>query len=450
MINGGKVIDSGGFGCIFLPHIICNKVKKGKDKKNKTKKITKMMLNRYASDEYNEIMKIKDLVKKIDNYENYFVVKNIELCKIKSLSDIDLEQFEKCTALQKYDITRKNIRQNFEKISIVNIPYAGITIEKFIETNYSISKFIHLNKLLINLLNKAIIPMNRMGVYHSDLKGSNMLINDSHKNVRLIDWGLTVVHRNKYFNTIPNKWKNRPFQFNVPFEIILLSDSFIDQFGKFLENIDTVNNTYQTNLFDFVNNFVYIWLNERGKGHISYIHNIFSMLKIVSVVGKESNNESPDSDLTEIDTASNLSSLRKTFSKYKLSIDFISHYLVFILKNHTDTNEDGNFTLITYMNNIFRHKTDIWGFVISYLPIFEVLNNNKNKLNDGDRLLHTLLADLLINNLYTPKATQLDIPSINKQLLSISDRLSQFKNSTFNTKNIKSHLNSLESPATIL
>jgi hypothetical protein len=120
---GGQVINSGGFGCIFLPEIVC----KNKQKRDNTRKISKMMLNRHASDEYNQIMKIKQVVNKIPNYGNYFVIKDINLCKIKKLSDDDLKHYqEKCSALQKYQITKKNIRKSLNKISIVNIPYAGI------------------------------------------------------------------------------------------------------------------------------------------------------------------------------------------------------------------------------------------------------------------------------------------------------------------------------------
>ena len=86
-MNGGKVINSGGFGCIFLPEIICKNKSKNKNKNNKTRKISKMMLNRHASDEYNEIMKIKQFVKKIPNYGDYFVIKNIDICKIKKLTN---------------------------------------------------------------------------------------------------------------------------------------------------------------------------------------------------------------------------------------------------------------------------------------------------------------------------------------------------------------------------
>ena len=58
-IIGGKVIDSGGFGCVFSPELKCHK------NKSKTKKISKLMLKRYAYEEYNNIMKIKDLLKHI-------------------------------------------------------------------------------------------------------------------------------------------------------------------------------------------------------------------------------------------------------------------------------------------------------------------------------------------------------------------------------------------------
>ena len=48
------------------------------------------------------------------------------------------------------------------------------------------------NNLLINLLEKGVVPMNSEGVLHGDLKANNILIDE--KNVmRIIDWGLAGI-----------------------------------------------------------------------------------------------------------------------------------------------------------------------------------------------------------------------------------------------------------------
>ena len=48
--QGGKVLASGGFGCVFKPALKCV----GKNKRDKDK-ISKLMTNRHATDEYDEI-----------------------------------------------------------------------------------------------------------------------------------------------------------------------------------------------------------------------------------------------------------------------------------------------------------------------------------------------------------------------------------------------------------
>lgn len=443
-IIGGKVINSGGFGCIFLPEIICKN--KGKKKHNKTKKISKMMLNRHASDEYNQIMKIKQIVKKIPNYGDYFVIKNIDICKIKKLSNEDLEKYqEKCSALQKYKITKKNIRKSFNKISIVNIPYAGISIDKFIESKFTISRVMHLNKLLIELLNKAVIPMNNYGVFHSDIKASNILINESHKKVRFIDWGLTVTHPHKFFSKIPSKWKNRPFQFNVPFEVVLFTDDFVSKMNAFIEKYE--NNNDGNVMFQFVNDYIYYWLNERGKGHLGYIHSILIMLGIV-----KDNDDTNQSDSETKSYTKNKEKYVTQFHKYKETVDYITNYIVFILAKFTEFNKDGSFEIVNYVNKIYKNYVDVWGLLISYIPIIEILHENKSNLEDCHKLLFHTLQKILIKHLYTPKVEPVNLKTISKDLKNMNSTLKKFSKNEYNPTDVNSHINSsiTETPITII
>ena len=53
-INGGKAIDSGGYGCIFLPSLKCaNSINSSQNKSF----ISKLMLNNDSDKEYNLIQK---------------------------------------------------------------------------------------------------------------------------------------------------------------------------------------------------------------------------------------------------------------------------------------------------------------------------------------------------------------------------------------------------------
>ena len=95
---GGEVINSGGFGCIFSPELKCqNRVVENKIG------ITKLMKKSYAKSEYDEINKYRPILKKIKNYEKYFLMGRISLCIPSKLSDEDLKHYErKCFALKLY------------------------------------------------------------------------------------------------------------------------------------------------------------------------------------------------------------------------------------------------------------------------------------------------------------------------------------------------------------
>ena len=71
MINkyslGGSAIASGGFGCVFNPSLKCENKKKDKNK------ISKLMIEKYAYKEYDEIKLLKLKLQSIKNYQDYFL-----------------------------------------------------------------------------------------------------------------------------------------------------------------------------------------------------------------------------------------------------------------------------------------------------------------------------------------------------------------------------------------
>jgi hypothetical protein len=97
--KGGKVLASGGFGCVFTPALRCEKTKT-----RKRNGVSKLMTNKHAIKEYNEIVQIKEKLKTIKKYGDYFLVNDISICKPAKLTDSDLIDFtKKCSALQKDD-----------------------------------------------------------------------------------------------------------------------------------------------------------------------------------------------------------------------------------------------------------------------------------------------------------------------------------------------------------
>ena len=408
-IIGGKVIDSGGFGCVFSPELKCHK------NKSKTKKISKLMLKRYAYEEYNNIMKIKDLLKHIPKYSKYFVLDKVDLCKASYLSPSDLSNYtKKCSALQKHNITTKNINYSLDKIRILNLPNAGISIDNYLENNLSVSKFVHVNQLLIELLHKAVLPMNKLGVFHSDLKASNILINDTKTKTRIIDWGLSAIYKTHVFSEFPEAWKNRPLQFNVPIGNILISDMFISKYTNFINrypySIDSDN--HDDAMIIFLINFIYEYIEYEGKGHLKYITFILNVLDIIPV------QQMPSKLMFD-----NLQ-LNPKYNKYKQyhdTIFYIAMYLVNVLMKYTSIDKRGKVSIMDYINHQFQHDIDVWGFIISYLPVLETIHGNQ-MLTNLHLVIFEKLQNIFLDFLYTPSVIdRIDIPQLTQELTDLSN-----------------------------
>ena len=159
--KGGNVLASGGFGCVFSPALKCegsSTIEKGK--------ISKLMTEKHATEEYNEINSIREQLKDIPDYEDYYLVNDLTLCKPAKLNKSDLKDFtKKCKALPKDNITKDNINESLDKLMTLNMPNGGIPVDDYIYNNGSFDKLYELNNSLIKLLKHGILPMNKKRIY---------------------------------------------------------------------------------------------------------------------------------------------------------------------------------------------------------------------------------------------------------------------------------------------
>ena len=391
---GGEVIASGGFGCVFNPALKCEG-KKGRGKN----KVTKLMIQRYSLAEYNEIQNIKKKLNKIPNYENFFLLNNFTICKPAKLTKNDLKGFKtKCSALPKNKITKKNINSMLDKMLALNMPNAGLPIDDFIYKNSSYEILIELNNSLINLLIKGIIPMNDKNIYHCDIKDSNILVtNKTNIKTTLIDWGLSTEYVANINQPFPKTWKNRPFQFNVPFSIVIFSDFFVDKYIKYIEDGGQLN---RYSLKPFVTEFISFWIKERGKGHYKYINHIMTML-----FSNETNINDKD---------------HNSYIENNYTIPYISNYIIEILINFTDFTKNGSLNLRIYLDNVFIKIVDVFGLIISYLPIFEILFENYKNLNTNEKELFEKFKQIFIQYLYKPRIEPINIKELTDDLLTLN------------------------------
>ena len=291
--DGGKAQTSGGFGCLFKPALQCKNTLnydkiQGNGKGNK-KLVTKLMTTRHARDEYKQITEFKEILDHIPNYQNYFLVDGFSICEPAELTKEDLEDFdENCDALKKKKFTAANINQNLDKILALNMPDGGVDVDDYVfeitDPKKIRTAYTELNNSLVDLLVNGIEPMNRANLFHCDVKGSNILVqnqnDDENLITRLIDWGLSIYKKDKSANAgVPDKLDRRPFQFNVPFSVILFNKKFLEKYDRFLKkktNKEQKIDYYE--IREFVINYIFYWNKERGPGHLKTINSIVKHL----------------------------------------------------------------------------------------------------------------------------------------------------------------------------
>jgi serine/threonine protein kinase len=395
--KGGKAIASGGFGCVFKPALKCQG--QGSRENNK---ISKLMTEKHALEEYEEISNVKNKLDGIDDYEDYFLLYDVTICKPDKLIKSDLHNFnDKCSALPKDDITKNNINTKLDEVMSLNLPNGGLPVDDYIFKNGTFKKIYNVHVQLVDLLKNGIIQMNKHNIYHSDIKDSNVLVDDKDKKLktRLIDWGLAVEYSPSKNTQFPKNWRNRPLQFNVPFSVIIFTDSFYDKYSEYLKENDDVNDE---SLRLFVMEYINFWLKERGQGHYKFINEIIFKLFSHSL-----------KDIPEKD--------KPMYIETEITIPLIVDYLVDVLLHYTKFKNDGSLNLREYLNDVYINIVDIYGFINIYYPLLELLSDSYNSLSSNKIKLFNQLAFIYYNYLYAPRHNPININELLKNLNVLGD-----------------------------
>ena len=343
------LIAFGSSGCVFSPALKCDGIKESPNI------VSKLMGNREANKEYENIMRIRSKVSEIPNYEDYFLL-DVVKCKPHPLTEHQLKELSICKSL-----FPKDINKSINNFTVLNMPNGGPPIDDYIYDSGSFEKIYDVHTGLAKLLVNGIIPMNKLNIYHCDIKDSNVLIDTK---VRLIDWGLYAEYEPN--GSFPQIWRNRPLQFNVPFSIILFTDVFIQKYAKYKSE---EGEYIEVKLQLFVVKYV---MEEIGAKHYDFIKKIMKLLFLNSGQLEES----------EIET---------------LTIEYIVNYIVKILVHFKEDLVRG------YLDNVFTKTVDIWGFIIAYYPILEVLSNSYSKLTKVEIKIFNQLQFIFVNYLYDPE-----------------------------------------------
>lgn len=350
--NGGRAVDAGSYGCVFIPALKC----KDKSIPYNSNYVSKLMYKEDSESELREIKKVEDIIKKIPNNENYFIVSQSYSCEPDEITgEENLSSFEsKCKLFTKRGLDATNVNENLNKLALLNMLNGGLSVERYIlkmlESPNKYNMFINLNNALIKLLEYGIVPMNKLNFHHYDVKAGNILYSsDGH--ARLIDWGLAGMNDGK---TIPETIIDRSIAYNMPFSDIFFN-SYIKQWlpeemRKIKASLNFRNkNEGQSELLKIVAvNLINKSIEETSEGHFDYVTSgiLHDIYKIYAADNKY--------NLLDFNA---------------LSYNVVIEYIQAVLLKYV--NENGVFNDIQYFYDVFVHNVDVWGFILTYAPIVE-------------------------------------------------------------------------------
>ena len=219
--KGGAAFDKGTFGCVFRPPLHCKQssISKSQSKSEEQEEeesseyISKFMTKEEADKEIKEMKNIKKLLLKSPNIDNEFINKYYILANEDDICEIDVTNKENIKDLDGAipntgilsRLTPKNskidcrdiytslthVKKNNHEYRSLNLIDGGSSLYNYLLHPLTEEDFNKLNEQLIDLLQNGIYTMNKLGIYHCDLKPENLVYKD--KRVRMIDWGFAVI-----------------------------------------------------------------------------------------------------------------------------------------------------------------------------------------------------------------------------------------------------------------
>jgi hypothetical protein len=237
-----KLLNQGGFGCIFYPGMNCN----GNVLTNK-KYASKLQQDNFSS--HNEY-KVGSIIKKLPLY-SYNFVPVLNMCNI-NVAEIDKKNIEDC----------KIVKSNKDKKFVVmKLNY----IEKFDFYNYLIHKGNTKKQIIATIFDSYIFILNNVetlvnnNIVHFDLKMQNIIINMKTKTPLIIDFGLSIPIKelkienySKYFYTFRASYYIWPIDVHIINYLIHINNELSKDSLESIVNEYVINNS-ALNLFS--NNF---------------------------------------------------------------------------------------------------------------------------------------------------------------------------------------------------
>ena len=381
-MKGGIPIYPGGYSCVFKPQLKCKTRTKKRNMKNSSNNgISKLLFKKHADVEMHNVQKFHHALRKIPKSHKYFLFSKTTSCPPAKISSRDLRGFdEMCEIFTSHDVNESNINtlKNIRNLRLINMPNAGISVNEWLFlkdkndaaiplTTYRAKTF---NKLISALILDAIVPMNRQGVIHNDMKEDNILINNNSAPT-IIDWGISGISTRD--EIIPETIINRYITVSNPFSSILFTIEFGKNYSEFLKQnaittADDVDNMRHNPLFlqklrDFS---IAQYLKYNEYGHYSNIRTFFVNVQIFFTNGY-SRNAFSDISPGVIDIM--LSHGTDGLLYHTLASKYISDVLVHFTE-FDERDRIVRFNYVAYFTKVYIFNCDLWGLLFCYNVFF--------------------------------------------------------------------------------
>lgn len=184
MNNESKVINQGGFGCIFYPSLSCkNEYGKAKESKNSKDYISKLVERNFGSK--NEI-DIGEIIKKIPFYSLYYVPV-LHHCAA-SLSKVGDKEIKKCHIIEDNKGNDKHVNYILLKMKYVE----NVKFTDYLLTNKSKK---HVLNIIFDTYSYFLFSLEQLMNYeivHFDFKWDNAVIDLKTELPVILDFGISI------------------------------------------------------------------------------------------------------------------------------------------------------------------------------------------------------------------------------------------------------------------
>lgn len=390
-ITGGKPVFAGAQGCVFDPALKC----KHRPRDIYDGNVSKLGYTKSAEFEMREYEQIRPFITQIKNYDKYFNLR-VSVCEPDTLGPEDLAGFnDVCHLFTETSIDASNVNANLDKLRAINMPNLGTDLKEWMEhLPLDAHRLRRLNDHISELLVRAVVPMNQLGVMHNDLKSENLMMDRAGANVRIIDWGLAGIATPQA--PIPERYfMNNPVTFNRPFSTMLVSDDL--RIAPAPEEVAP-----------FVARLYREYRDLAPIGHTYYAYIFETMFGLPAEAANRMVNAAVE----------------------KYNADILRHY----------TDERREFRLHDYFSNVYRYNTDVWGTLTVFYIVFML---PRSHFILPDAVYHDMLRRyraLFTTSVFVNGHLRMNVPHIVGQLRQISEAITKPKHnaqSRFKVKTVK-------------